>query len=954
MENKALDKVYEPQKVEAHWYRWWEERGYFHSDVEPGRPCYCITIPPPNVTGELHMGHALQHAIHDTLIRWKRMQGYNTLCLPGTDHAGIATQMKVEQELFKEGLSRFDLGRKKLVERVWRWREKYGGAILRQFRALGCSYDWRRERFTLDEGYVRAVLEAFVRIHAKGWIYRGKRLVNWCPQCLTVISDLEVEERQVEGHLWHIRYPGLEGGPDVIVATTRPETMLGDTGVAVNPADERWREAVGRQVLLPLMHRPIPIVADAYADPEFGSGAVKVTPAHDPNDFEVGQRHHLPAIEVIGEDATMTAAAGRYAGLDRMACRQAVVRDLQEQGLLVKVEEYSHAVPYHDKCGTIIEPLIKEQWFVAMKPLAQQAVPPIRDGQVRYVPERYRDSSLEWLENIRDWCISRQLWWGHRIPVWYCVTCNQGECPECQRPRLAVKVPPTLDTRGLTEAEILDRSRLEPCLHASYLVSVEPPQVCPECGGTEFQQDSDVLDTWFSSALWPFATLGWPERTPDLEYYHPTDLLITARDILYLWVARMIMTALEFVHEVPFREVFVHPTIQTKDGRRMSKSLGTGIDPLKLMEQYGADATRLALLHWCASTQDVRFDAEVRENELVEPSPTAEMCARFCNKIWNAARFVLSHLEAGEGSRQAAPSSDSAAAAPLSDLPDRWIRSRYQATVEGVTQALESYRFDDAARMLYEFLWSEYCDWYVEMSKEPLSRGDPAQRQAARQVLVEVLEGTLRLLHPMMPFITEELWQKLPHAGDSIMVAPWPQPDPTRRDPAAEAEMEVLMATVRALRNLCADADIKAGREIEVIVQTENPSSRAVLEANAAYVGRLLSYTPRVKLQSFQVTDRRADKPSQALSAAVGDLDLYVPLRGVIDLHQEIERLEKELEKLAQELANTDRKLMDRDFLAKAPAPVVQREREKRRTLFDRKERLTERLRMLSEIAAEP
>jgi len=949
MATNTLAKTYDPKAVEAKWYEFWERRGYFEANVEPGRSRYCITIPPPNVTGELHMGHALQHTIHDTLVRWKRMQGHNTLCLPGTDHAGIATQMKVEQELFEEGLTRYDLGREKLLERVWAWREKYGRKILQQFRALGCSYDWRRERFTLDDGYVRAVLQTFVHFHEKGWIYRGHRMVNWCPQCLTVISDLEVEERETQGYLWHIRYPGLNGGPDVVVATTRPETMLGDTGVAVHPDDERWREAVGQKVLLPLMNRPIPIVADEYADPGMGSGAVKVTPAHDPNDYEVGQRHGLPEMVVIGEDGRMTQAAGRFAGQDRYECRSNVLAALQQQGWLVKVEDYQHAVPHHDKCGTVIEPLVKEQWFVAMNDLAQQAIPFIDRREVRYVPDRFRDYSLEWLRHIRDWCISRQLWWGHRLPVWYCRRCNEVVCEECGRPRLEIHVPATLDLEALTEAEILERSRTEPCLHATYVVSIEPPAACPDCGGADFEQDSDVLDTWFSSALWPFAVLGWPEKTADLAYFHPTDLLITGRDILYLWVARMIMTSLEFLQEVPFYDVFVHPTIMTKDGRRMSKSLGTGIDPLELIEMYGTDATRFSLLYQCGSTQDIRFDADIRDNK-VQKSDTAEVCRNFCNKVWNATRFVLMNLEDGEWRREKGkgriqfPISNFQF--PISDLADRWILSRYQAAVAAVTAALEGYRFDEAARTLYEFIWSEYCDWYVEMVKSRLSSEDESVRNTARAVLVRVHEGWLRLLHPFMPFITEELWQQLPHEGESVMIAPWPTADAAWRDEAAEAQMALIMDTVRALRNLRAEANVEPGRRVEAILQAGSEETRQVLEENAHYIHLL------ARLGGWQLGLRTEEKPRQALSATLSEVDVYLPLKDLVDLDQEVARLQKEIANLEAELVRSGKKLANRDFLAKAPAEVVDREREKRREMLERKERLTERLKALSEATA--
>ena len=666
-----LPKRYDPERFERSWYGRWESAGWFRARPNPERTPYCITIPPPNVTGELHMGHAVQHAIHDNVIRRKRMQGYEALVLPGTDHAGIATQMKVEEQLLEEeGKTRHDLGREGLLERIRAWRETYGEAIYDQMRKLGCSYDWERSRFTLDDGYVAAVLKAFERFHEKGWIYRGTRMINWCPRCGSVISDLETEEIPTRGRLWHIRYPGLDGGPDVVVATTRPETMLGDSGVAVHPGDERWKAAVGGKVMLPLMDRPIPIVADDYADPEMGSGAVKVTPAHDPNDYEVGARHGLEQILVIDFDAVMTARAGAFAGQDRYECRKNVVAALESADLLVTTEDYEHAVPHHDKCGTVIEPLPMEQWFMDMKPLAARIRPHLEGegaAQVAYVPDRYRGYALEWLDNIRDWALSRQIWWGHRIPAWYCVDCSGGGLEP-------------LGGNGRDEALADGAFRVSVEAGARPIVSLEPPSACPECGGARLVQDPDVLDTWFSSALWPFATLGWPESTEELDYFHPTDLMITDRQILYLWVLRMVMTAVEFVDEIPFRTVLVHPTVFTRDGRRMSKSLGTGLNPLDLVRLYGADATRWSLLAQCGSTQDMRFDADVVDNE-VKVSLSAEAGRRFCNKLWNSARYVLMNLD---GRAEPPP------AAPSEDLADRWIRSRLARTVQLTDEAQEA------------------------------------------------------------------------------------------------------------------------------------------------------------------------------------------------------------------------------------------------------------------------
>ena len=870
-DQETLAKTYDPEAVEGPWYAFWKEKGCFRPEARGEGTPYSIAIPPPNVTGELHMGHALQHAIHDAVVRWKRMQGYRTLCLPGTDHAGIATQMKVEQQLYeKERKNRRDIGREEMLVRVWRWKEKYGNTILRQLRELGCSYDWSRERFTMDEGYVRGVLEAFVRFYEKGWIYRGTRMVNWCPQCGTVISDLEVEEQETHGHLWHIRYPGTGGGPDVVVATTRPETMLGDTGVAVHPEDRRWRGAIGKQVMLPLMDRCIPIVADAYADPDMGSGAVKVTPAHDPNDYEVGSRHDLPEVQVIGFDGAMTEEAGRFAGMDRYACREAVVAALESAGLLARTEDHVHAVPHHDKCGTVIEPLPMEQWFVAMRDLADQALRVLRRKEIVYVPDRFLGYSVDWLENIQDWCISRQIWWGHRIPVWTCEDCGE------------------------------------------VVAQVDAPTQCGACSSGRLVQDPDVLDTWFSSALWPFATLGWPNETEDLKVYHPTDLMITGRDILYLWVARMVMTALEFVDEIPFKTVLVHPTVQTRDGRRMSKSLGTGVDPGELIERYGADATRLSLLYQCGSSQDIRFDAEVVDNHL-QDSPITETCRNFCNKIWNAARFVQMRLEDDDVLPPEAPA----------DLGDRWILSLYNRTVRSVTEALEVYRFDEASRTLYEFVWNSYCDWYLEMAKVRLNGGDPEARRAVQSVLVHVLEGILRLLHPMAPFITEAVWQQLPHKGDALIVAPWPRADEGRLDEAAEEKMALVQEVVGAVRNIRGTMRVPPARWADLILRTGSETVRKTLEEARVTICEL------ARAADCQIGEGLVRPPASASAVLVG-VEVYVPLKGLIDLEVEKRRLEKEIGGLEKALLGLEKKLSNEGFLEKAPAEVVENERQRR------------------------
>jgi valyl-tRNA synthetase len=875
-----LPKAYAPKAVEEKWYSRWEQQGYFYADVEEERRPYCITIPPPNVTGELHMGHALQHSIHDVLIRFKRMQGYNALCLPGTDHAGIATQMKVEQELWRQDKkNRWDVGRDEMVRRIWAWKEKYGGAILKQLRALGCSYDWRRTRFTLDDGYHKAVLEAFVRFYRRGWIYRGERMVNWCPQCLTVISDLEVEEVPTQGFLWYIRYPMHEGSGEVVVATTRPETMLGDTAVAVHPEDRRWQPHIGKKVVLPLMDRLIPIVADEYADPKMGSGAVKITPAHDPNDFEVGSRHKLPLVRVIGDDGRMTAEAGRFAGLDRVEARQAILEALEKGGYLVKRDAYEYNIPTHDKCGTIVEPLPKEQWFMNMKPLAESAIPVLQSEEVKYFPDRFRGYSIEWLQNIRDWTLSRQLWWGHRIPVWTCRDCNE------------------------------------------IMVQVEAPARCAKCRGAKLEQDPDVLDTWFSSALWPFATLGWPERSPEMDYFYPTNLLITSREILYLWVARMIMTSLEFVGKIPFQHVLIHPTILTKDGKRMSKSLGTGIDPLELIAMYGADATRFALLYQCSSTQDVRFDADVEDNKVLR-STTSEMCRNFANKVWNASRFVLMNLG------DAPVACERLLADENLELADRWILSRLNEAIQQVTDALENYRFDEYGKRLYEFVWGEFCDWYVEMAKLRLYGSDAVEQAKVRQRLVLLLDQILRLLHPAMPFVTEEIWQTLHQGGGSIMIQPYPRSETSWIRPEIEEKMAFLMEIIRAVRNLRAEMNCPPSKEVKVILFGADEKLEFLRQQE-----RYLRALARVGAVEYLT---EGERPRGAATAVIGETEVYLPLGDMINLDEEKTRLSRELSRAEEELARVRRKLGNGDFVAKAKEEVVRREKEKAEEFKDK------------------
>ncbi|MGE5577413.1 MAG: valine--tRNA ligase [Syntrophothermus sp.] len=882
-----LPTVYDPKSVEDKWYKYWLDGNHFHAEVKNGGEPFSIVIPPPNVTGELHLGHALNNTVQDILIRWRRMQGYNALWMPGTDHAGIATQIKVEAELAKEGLTRHDLGREKFLDRVWAWKEKYGNQIINQLKKLGTSCDWERERFTMDAGCSAAVREVFVRLYEKGLIYQGHRIINWCPHCHTTLSDIEVEHEEREGNLWHIRYPFKDGGGEIIVTTTRPETMLGDTAVAVHPDDERYRGLVGKTVILPLMNREIPIVADAYVDPAFGTGALKVTPAHDPNDFEIGLRHNLTSITVIGDDARMTPEAGKFAGMDRYECRKAVVEELKAQGYLIKVDSHTHAVGQCYRCDTVIEPLLSKQWFVKMEPLAQPAIAAVKDGRISFIPERFAKVYLNWVENIRDWCISRQLWWGHRIPVWYCQDCGE------------------------------------------VIVAREDPSECMKCGSHHLEQDPDVLDTWFSSALWPFSTMGWPSKTAELAYYYPTSVLVTAFDIIYFWVARMIFMGLEFMGEIPFHDVYITGLIRDAQGQKMSKSRGNGIDPLEVIDQYGADALRLALLNGASPGYDMRFYTEKVEGS-----------RNFANKIWNASRFALMHLEdfqAPEGEvglgwlRQL----------PL-ELPDRWILSRYNSTAHEVTSQLERYELGEASRVLYEFIWSELCDWYIEAVKPRLyGKAAPDSRRAAQSVLWYVLEHTLRLLHPFMPFITEEIWQHLPGHGESVMIAEWPEPRLEMRDSQAEAEMELLMGIVKGIRNIRAEANVLPGKKVTAILHADAEKC-AILEKSRGLLESLAG------LERLSIEQELPSKPEKAMTAIAGGVEVYVPLAGLIDIDKEIQRLQKELSNLENEVKRLSAKLDNPGFVQKAPAEVVEKERIKLTEYADKQAKLQERLAVLA------
>ncbi|GIW43916.1 MAG: valine--tRNA ligase [Candidatus Binatia bacterium] len=881
-----LPKSYDPSQVEDRWYAFWEQQGYFYADEERPGPRFSVVIPPPNVTGVLTMGHVLNNTLQDILVRYKRMDGHVTLWLPGTDHAGIATQNAVEKQLAKEGLDRHRLGRDAFLERVWKWKEQYGRTILLQLRKLGASCDWRRERFTMDPGLSRAVREVFVRLYEKGLLYRGQRIIHWCVRCHTALSDEEAitVEGGEAGSLWYIRYPAEDGGDGVVVATTRPETMLGDTGVAVHPDDPRYRHLIGKRVILPLLDRPIPVVADSSVDPSFGTGAVKVTPAHDAADFEIAQRHDLPALVVMDTEGRINENGGPYRGLERFAARKKIVEDLEGRALLVKVEPYRVPVRRCERCQTVIEPYLSTQWFVRMKPLAGPAIEAVHSGALRLIPERWVGVYLHWLENIRDWCISRQLWWGHRIPVWYCAQCGKET------------------------------------------VAREDPTRCAHCGSAEIEQDPDVLDTWFSSWLWPFSTMGWPERTRTLERFYPTDVLVTGADIIFFWVARMVMAGYEFMGEVPFRVVYFNSIVRDLQGRKMSKSLGNSPDPLEVIQEYGADALRYTIVALAPPGEDVRYAKE-----------KTDLGRHFANKIWNAARFVLRQVPEGSTVQ------------PLADcgrerfsVVDRWILSRLQHVIADTRAALDQFRFNEAALGLYQFLWHEYCDWYIEMSKLPLAKADSEDAMRTRAVLVEVLDQGLRLLHPIMPFVTEEIWQHLPLARPtaSIMVAPFPRADERWRDTDAEDLVLRIVAAIRGVRNLRADLGLPPSQGVTVRLPAGvGPDAQALLQA----------YLPLLARADTVERLREGEHPIGEPSVLVEGLgELFVPLRGLVDTREVRERLEKELAKVRKDLVQVEGKLARDDFVSRAPREVVEKEREKAAILRQRADNLERHLNALS------
>ncbi len=882
-----MPRTYDHRSVEERLYAFWESRGYFTPKIDWSRKPFVIAMPPPNITGELHHGHAMFVAFQDLMIRWRRMQGYPTLWLPGTDHAGIATQNVVEAELAREGLTRFDLGREKFVERVWQWKEKYGSIITMQLRRLGASCDWTRERFTMDPGLSRAVREAFVRLYRKGLIYRGQYIINWCPRCETAISDLEVEHVETPGKLYLVRYPLADEHGDAIpgqyitVATTRPETILGDTGIAVHPEDERYTGLVGQRAIVPVVGRVVPIVADAAVDPAFGTGAVKVTPAHDPTDFEIGRRHQLPAVNVLTPKAQMNENAGPYAGMDRYECRRALVRDLERLGLLVRVEDHLHAVGHCSRCDTPVEPWLSEQWFVRIKPLAEPAIAAVREGRIRFIPERFTRIYFNWMENIRDWCISRQLWWGHQIPVWYCLDCGQT------------------------------------------IVEVETPARCPRCGSTDLRQDPDVLDTWFSSALWPFSTLGWPEETEDYRYFYPTDVMETGYDIIFFWVARMIMMGLECTGKEPFRDVYLHGLMRDEKGEKMSKSKGNVANPLDVIQKYGADALRFTIITGSSPGNDMRLTDERLAGS-----------RNFANKLWNMGRFILlSGQTLGPEAQTFTPS-----AADLT-LADRWILSRLSRVVADVTRLMEEYEFGEAGRILHDFAWSEFADWYIEIAKIRLyGAADQRARYTAQHVLYRTMDTLLRLLHPFMPFVTEEIWQHLPHEGESLMIAAWPTPGPT--DEAAERDMERLMEVVRAIRSVRSEFRVEPTRRVEVIAVSDAPD---LLRREAPIVQHLAGVEP------WRVETALPTRPTQAVHVVAAGVELYLPLAGMVDIAAERQRLKKEAAATWEHIVRLQGRLGDPEFLTKAPAVVVERERARLAELEDKLAKIREQLAVLGE-----
>ena len=864
---KELAKTYNPSEVEDRIYQFWLDGGYFHAEPDQSKKPYTIVIPPPNITGQLHMGHALDNTLQDILIRFRRMQGYSTLWMPGTDHASIATEAKIVEAMKAEGITKEDLGREEFLKRAWAWKDKFGSRIISQLKKLGSSCDWERERFTLDEGCSKAVKEVFVRLYEKGLIYRGERIINWCPHCKTSISDAEVTYEEKDGSFWHLRYPLSDGSGYVEVATTRPETMMGDTAVAVHPNDERYKNIIGKTVMLPLMNREIPVVADEYVEMDFGTGVVKITPAHDPNDFEVGLRHNLEVINVMTDEAVINENGGKYCGMDRYTARKAVVKDLEDLGLLVKVEPMKHNVGSCYRCNSVVEPRISKQWFVKMEPLAKPAIETVKTGEIKLIPARFEKTYFNWMENIKDWCISRQLWWGHRIPAWYCADCGE------------------------------------------IVVSKEAPSVCPKCQSTKLSQDEDTLDTWFSSALWPFSTLGWPEETEELKYFYPTSTLVTGYDIIFFWVSRMIFSGLEYTGKAPFNTVLFHGIVRDEQGRKMSKSLGNGIDPLVEIDQYGADALRFTLATGNTPGNDMRYSSD-----------RVSASRNFANKIWNASRFLQMNL----GENEPAPYIPE----NLS-IEDKWILSKFNTLVRDVTDNLEKFELGLAVAKLYDFIWDVFCDWYIELAKIKLNSGDENAAKTARGVLVYVFSETLKLLHPFMPFITEEIWQALPHSGETIMTSKWPQYSEKLAFNTEENDFQVIMDAIRAIRNRRNEMNVPPSKKAKVVIASEKSS---LFESCASFIQRL-AYASEVECNGNY-------NPDGAVTVVTDAATIYIPMKELMDFSKELERLEKELAKANEDKEFFEKKLNNPGFVAKAPEKVVAAQKEQLSKVLEKIENL--------------
>ena len=873
---KELEKTYNPSAIEDRLYTKWMNKKYFHATVDRSKKPFTIVMPPPNITGQLHMGHALDNTMQDILIRYKRMQGYSALWQPGCDHASIATEVKIIDALKKEGIDKKDLGREKFLERAWEWKEEYGGRIVSQLKKLGSSADWDRERFTMDEGCSEAVKEVFIRLYEKGYIYKGSRIINWCPVCKTSISDAEVEHVEQAGHFWHIKYPVVGSDEFIEIATTRPETLLGDTAVAVHPDDERYQHLIGKMVLLPIVNREIPIVADSYVDREFGTGCVKITPAHDPNDFEVGKRHNLPEINVMNDDATINANGGKYEGFQRYEARKAIVEELKELGLLVKIEDHAHNVGTHDRCNTTVEPMVKQQWFVRMEEMAKPAIEALKSGELKFVPERFDKIYLHWLENIRDWCISRQLWWGHRIPAYYCDECGE------------------------------------------VVVSKDMPKTCPKCGCNHFTQDEDTLDTWFSSALWPFSTLGWPNNSEELDYFYPTDVLVTGYDIIFFWVIRMVFSGIEQTGKVPFNTVLIHGLVRDSQGRKMSKSLGNGIDPLEVIDKYGADALRMTLMTGNAPGNDMRFYWE-----------RVEASRNFANKVWNASRFIMMNME---------KASNEEVTLDALTLADRWILSKANQLAKDVTENMDKYDLGIALQKVYDFVWEEFCDWYIEMVKPRLWSEEDDTKAAAIWTLKTVLIQSLKLLHPFIPFITEEIFCNLQEEEASIMVSAWPEFREEWNFKAEENAVETIKEAVRSIRNVRTSMNVPPSKKAKVFVVSEKEEIRKIFEDSRLFFA-MLGYASEVMVQ-----ENKANIGEDAVSAVTADAVIYMPFAELVDIEKERERLKKEEERLAKELARVNGMLSNERFISKAPESKIKEEKEKLEKYTAMMEQVKERL----------